>query len=140
MAGLTDRFISALAYPPVIGERSVLTAGVFTVLQEEARQKSNNRLVLFEAPASATARELIYQTSGILRGSVYHRWSAFLDALDVRKVLVGSEDQRRNRESGEPVGRTPSIDVLFEAPASATARELIYQTSGILRGSVYHRW
>ncbi|MGH0115847.1 UNVERIFIED_CONTAM: hypothetical protein FKN15_054203 [Acipenser sinensis] len=44
--------------------------------------------------------------------------SAFLDALDVRKVLVGSEDQRRersdlrerNRESGEPLGRTPSIE------------------------------
>ncbi|MGH0154096.1 UNVERIFIED_CONTAM: hypothetical protein FKN15_067012 [Acipenser sinensis] len=41
--------------------------------------------------------------------------SAFLDALDVRKVLVGSENQRRrrsdlrdrerNRESGEHFGR-----------------------------------
>ncbi|MGH0117421.1 UNVERIFIED_CONTAM: hypothetical protein FKN15_034608 [Acipenser sinensis] len=68
------------------GEICADSAGVFTVLQEGVRQSSNNRLSVM----------------AVTRG----------DALDVRKVLVGSENQRggrsdlreRNRESGEQLG------------------------------------
>ena len=103
---------------------------MFTVLQEE-QQSSNNRLSVM-AVTRGGGRECVCTlplSEWLGGGSWGDCWpykimlccflrSAVLDALEVRKVLTGSEDQRRERslrierirESGVPLGRTPVVN------------------------------